>query len=186
MNTKELIEKLQSKNNGARAEAIAAAATAGPAAVPPLARLIANQEIEISRAGARALWKLVRQVGRPGAEQECGPVAAVLIGLLGEDQPAAVRRQVIWMLSEIGGREAADPLAKILENRELREDARAALERIPGEPSVAALQQALKSAPQDYRPAIAQSLRVRGVAVSEYPSRKLVPTKTTNVKVSGR
>lgn len=183
MDIKELIQKLQGKEDGARAEAIAAAAKAGPEAVPPLAGLIASQEIEVSRAGARALWGMVRHVGRPGAEQECRLVATALTELLGDDQPAAVRRQVIWMLSELGGSASVAPLAKVLENKELREDARAALERIPGDEAIAALQQALKSAPADHRPAIAQSLRVRGVAIAEYPSQKLMPTKQTGVKV---
>jgi hypothetical protein len=86
------------------------------------------------------------------------------------------------MLSEIGDDKAVDPLAALLTDKDLREDARAALQRIPGKKSLAALKAALATAPEDYKPAIAVSLRVRGVPVAGYPSKKLVPTKKTNVK----
>ena len=94
-----------------------------------------------------------------------------------EAGPALVRREVLRMLSEIGGDESVDSIAALLGDRELHEDARAALERIPGGKSLAALQDGLRTAPEAFKPAIAQSLRVRGVNVSGYPSQKLVPTR---------
>ena len=42
-------------------------------------------------------------VQRPGANNAKMAVVAKLCGLLGADQPVSVRREVIWMLSEIGG-----------------------------------------------------------------------------------
>jgi hypothetical protein len=86
------------------------------------------------------------------------------------------------MLSEIAGDEAAQPLATLLTNKELREDARMALERIDGKASLAALQAALATAPEDFRPNLAQSLRRRGVEVPGVPSARLVPTKQTSVR----
>jgi hypothetical protein len=60
------------------------------------------------------------------------------------------------------------------------------LQRIPGDKSLAALQAGLAAAPPDFKSAIADALRARGVAVPGVPSQKLVPAKSTNVKPVGR
>jgi hypothetical protein len=52
--------------------------------------------------------------------------------------------------------------------------------------SLAALRAGLEFLPADFRPAMAESLRTRGVPVSGYPDQKLVPTKRTGVKQVGR
>ena len=93
-----------------------------------------------------------------------------------------MRREVLWMLSEIGGLKSIQPIADLLANKELREDARMVLQRIPGRKSIAALRAGLKAAPEDFKINIAQSLRQRGVKVRRFPCVKLVPTKKTNVK----
>jgi len=85
------------------------------------------------------------------------------------------------MLSEIGSDESVKPLAALLQKPQLREDARMALERIDVEAALAALQAALTTAPEDFRPNLAQSLRRRGVNVPGVPSARLVPTKQTSV-----
>ena len=65
-------------------------------------------------------------------------------------------RELLWMLSEIGDDQAVAPMAELLKHDELREDARMALERIPGEASLLALEGALKSAPADFKTNLAQ------------------------------
>ena len=105
-----------------------------------------------------------------------------LIGLLGDENPVSVRREVLWMLSEIGGRNSVKPVARLMKNNELREDARMALERIPAKAAVAALQAGFEAAPEDFKPNIAQSLRKRGQEVAGYPCQKLVPKKKTDLK----
>jgi HEAT repeat protein len=178
----ELIVKLKGKDDKERAEALLSAAGVGAPAVKSLAKLIADKDIEVSRAGKRALWKIVRHAGRPRARDERNAVANELISLLGDDQPASVRREVLWMLSEICGRTSVKPIAKLLSDKELREDARMVLERIPGRQSLAALKKGLKAAPEDFKLNIAQSLRKRGEKVRGHACVKLVPTKKTNVK----
>ena len=69
-----------------------------------------------------------------------------------------------------------------MRNKDLREDARMALERIPGKRAVTTLKNAFEKAPEDFKPNIAQSLRKRGQEVAGYPCQKLVPTKKTDVK----
>ena len=98
------------------------------------------------------------------------------------DQPVAVRREMLWMLSECAGDEAVEAAAGLLGNQELREYARMTLERIPGDQSLAALRNAMKTVPVGFKPNIAQSLRKRGVEVPGLPCQKLVPIKQTKVK----
>jgi len=183
-----LIAKIQDPDDKIRAAAWDAAGPVGAAAVAPLAKVMAEGELEISRAAKRALWAIVRYVGRPGADEEKKPVIGELLKLLGDDRPVAVRREVVWMLSEIGcGSCSGEVLAKLLRNEKLREDARCALERIPDEETTKLLVDALESIPGDFRLALAHSLRVRGVEVDEkrYPCQKLAPTRQTQVKPAG-
>jgi HEAT repeat protein len=141
-----------------------------------------DDDLEVARAAKRALWQIVRYTGRPKANKEKRAVETELAELLGKDQPVAVQREVLWMLSEIGGRNSIKPIARLMRNEELREDARMALERIPGKRAVTTLEAAFEKAPEDFKPNIAQSLRKRGEEVAGYPCKKLVPTKKTDVK----
>jgi HEAT repeat protein len=178
----ELIAKIKDKSDEVRTEAWLGAGKVGAQAVEPLAKLMTDNELEVARAAKRALWKIVRHAGRPKARDEKRAVTAELIGLLGDDQPTAVRREVLWMLSEIGDTKPIKPIAALLSNKQLREDARMVLRRIPSRRAIGALKAGLKAAPEDFKINIAQSLRQRGVNVRGLPCVKLVPTKKTNVK----
>jgi HEAT repeat protein len=177
----DLIAKIKSPDDAVRGPAWQSAGLAGPAAVQPLAQVMTDANFEIARAAKRGLWKVVRYSGRPEAGKERKAVQKELLVVLA-GSPAAVQREVLWMLSEIGDDSAVEPMAVFLANPELREDARCSLERIPGKPATAALKKAMASAPEEFRYALANSLRVRGEKVEGYPSRKLVPTKQTSVK----
>ncbi len=172
----DLLAKIKDKDDKVRGPAWQNAGPAGAPAVKPLAAVMSDPDFEIARAAKRALWQIVRYAGRPGADEARRAVSRELIPLL-EGQPAPVRREVLWMLSEIGTRRAVRPIAVLLADREVREDARAALERIPGDESLNALRAGLESVPEEFKPAVAHSLRVRGVEVSGYPSQKLTPTR---------
>jgi len=178
----ELIAGIKDEDDKVRTDAWLGAGEVGAPAVKPLAAVMTDDEIEVARAAKRALWKIVRHCGRPGAGSENRAVAIELVALLDDDVPTSVRREVIWMLSEIGGNKCIEPIADLLLDKELREDARMALERIPGKRSLGALEGALEDVPQDFRLAVAQSLRRRGVKVPGLPCVKLVPTKQTDVK----
>ena len=95
---------------------------------------------------------------------------------------ATVRRAVLWMLSEIGGDRAVEPMAALLADEDAREDARAALMRLPGERATAALRGAFRTAPEPFKYALADALRKRGAQVEGYPSQRLVPSKQTTVQ----
>jgi HEAT repeat protein len=177
-----LIAKIRDKSDKVRAEGLLSAVEVGAPAVKPLAKVMEDDDIEVMRAGKRALWKIVRNVGRPGAGDEKKAVVANLKQLLGDEQSVFVRREALWMLSEIGGDETVKSVAALLSDEKVREDARMVLQRIPGRQSLEALKDGLKSAPMDFRLNIAQSLRQRGLMIRRPASVKLVPTKKTKVK----
>ena len=178
----DLIEKIKDSNPDVRTKAWLGAGEVGWPAVPPLAEVMTDENLEVARAAKRALWKIVRHAGRPGADEERQSVAVHLSRLLADDRPVAVRQEALWMLSEIGEKELIKPIAGLLTNKELREDARMVLERIGDKASVAALEAGFKTAPEDFKLNIAQSLRKRGKKVRGYECVKLVPTKQTAVK----
>ena len=178
----ELLAGIKSAGDNERTEAWQSAGEVGAPAVKPLANVMTDDDLEVARAAKRALWQIVRHTGRPKANKERRAVETELTELLGDDQPVAVRREVLWMLSEIGARNSIKPIARLLRNEELREDARMALERIPGKRAVTTLKAGFEKAPEDFKPNIAQSLRNRGEEVAGYPCKKLVPTKKTDVK----
>jgi len=178
----ELLAGIKSDSAEKRTAAWQSAGKVGAPAVKPLAKVMTVGELEVARAAKRGLWQIVRYTGRPGANREKRALEAELIDLLGNEQPVAVRREVLWMLSEIGSRRSVETVAGLIKNEDLREDARMALERIPNRRAVAALKAVLEAAPEDFKPNIAQSLRKRGEEVAGYPCQKLVPTKKTDLK----
>jgi HEAT repeat protein len=177
-----LISKIKNDSDEVRTEGWLGAGEVGAAAVKPLAKVMTDEDLEVARAAKRALWKIVRYTGRPKAAGDKRAVEARLLELLGDDQPVSVRREVLWMLSEIGGQNSIKPIAGLLSNEQLREDARMSLERIPNRGAVKALKAGLEEAPEDFKLNIAQSLRKRGVDVPGLACAKLVPTKKTNVQ----
>lgn len=186
MTVQELISGIKDENPDVRANAVLNAGPAGAIAIQPLAGLMSASGLEVGRAAKRAMWKIVRHAGRPGADDERKQVVASLIALVDGDRDVAVVCEALWMLSESAGEEAVDAVAALLSKQELREYARLTLERIPGNKSLAALQQALDKMPEDFKPNIAQSLRKRGVEVPDLPCKKLKPVKQTKVKPVGR
>lgn len=177
----EFILKIRSPDDLVRGPAWKRSSKFGAAAVIHLVEVMTDSDMETARAAKRALWKIVRHVGRPGARMERKAVAEKLVESINKGTIDA-RREVLWMLSEIGNDESVPSVAALLFSKELREDARATLERIPGDESLSALKSALATGPAEFKPAIAVSLRTRGVMISGYPNQKLVPKKKTGVK----
>jgi len=182
-----LLQRIQSDDPDVRTEAWLAAGKVGPSALQPLSKIVADGELEVSRAAKRAMWKIVRTVGAPGQDDGKAAAETELIGLLAEGTPDPVRCEVLWMLSEIGGEKTIDAIREIpdiLENKAIREDARCCVERIPGQYAVDALAEGLEASEDELQLALAQSLRARGVEVDreKYPCQKLVPTKQTSVQ----
>lgn len=181
-----LIENIQSSDDSVRAAARDNAGTVGAEAVLPLAKIAASGDLEVARAANRAIQNIVYHAGRPRAEDEAKGVAAALLKLLGNSQPLQLRRDVLWMTWQIAGDEAVETVTPLLSHPKLREDARMTLERLPGDKATVALQAALAAASDQEKPALAHSLRVRGVETPGVADMRLVPTKGTSVKPVGR
>jgi hypothetical protein len=186
-----LIAKIKDKKSDkVRAEGWLSAAKVGAAAVKPLAAVTTSgdSDLEVARAAKRALWQIVHDFGRIDVEDQRKAVLNELQALLTDDWPDAFRREVLWMLSEIGGDSSVAPIAAVLKSRELLDDARCALQRIPGQSSLDALKAALDSVPKSYKNNIAHALRARGMEpdLEKYPQENLIPTKPTDVKPAGK
>lgn len=180
----ELIARIRSKDDAVRGPAWQGAGPVGAPAVVPLADVMSDPDFEVARSAKRAIERIVRHAGRPGADAERKSVQAELVKLL-KHLNVNVRRHAAWMLSEIGDDNAVAPMAELLSDVQAREDARCALTRIPGEKATNALRKAMETAPEEFKFALADSLRARGEKVSGYPTKKLVPTKQTKVKAEG-
>ncbi|MBC8870042.1 MAG: HEAT repeat domain-containing protein [Planctomycetes bacterium] len=181
MSVQELIAGIRSEDAGTRCAAWQTAGEYGASAVIPLAAVMGESGVdqEVARAAKNGLWAVVRSAWPPGTDAADGSVVSALIELLKGEQPVAVRREALWMLSEIGGAESVEAIAGLVTNGQLREDARCALERIPGEKSLDALKQAFDAAAEDFKSNLAQSLRARGETVDGVPCRKLTPVYKT-------
>jgi hypothetical protein len=180
-----LIAQIKDKDAKVRTRAWQSAGKVGAGALAPLAGVVKDGGLEMARAANQAMWQIVRYTGRPGAEDERKATVRALLALLGDDQwPVQLHRDVIWMLSEIinNGEIVPEGVAGFEKNAELREDVRAGLIRVPGDNATTVLKNALADAPEDFKPALACALRVRGVEVPEIPCPKLKGTKKTRVK----
>ena len=181
--TETLLKSIRSKDDKVRCAAWQNGGAVGAPAIEPLAALLVDADTEVTRAAKRAMEKIVHHAGRPGAAAEAREVETELIKLLKRDSPV-IRRAAVWMLSEIGSDESVGPISVLLADAPVREDARCALQRIPGDKSVNALKNAMKAASEEFKFAIADSLRKRGQSVPGYPTKKLAPTQTTQVKAA--
>ncbi len=171
------------RNEATSASACENAPDYGPAAIRPLALAMTDPDFELARRCKRALAKIVHRAGRPGAEAAAADVESQLIAVLSKTEtlPVQVRRDLLWLLSEIGSARVVPPIAEFLANKDLREDARCVLIRIPSGEAVTALQHALTGAPEEFKPALADALRARGERIGAFPSKKLMPTAKTSV-----
>ena len=181
MSVQELIAGIRSEDAGTRCAAWQTAGEYGASAVIPLAAVMGRSGVdqEVARAAKNGLWTVARGAWPPGTDAADGSVVSAMMELLSDEQPVAVRREALWMLSEIGGDESVEAIAGLVTNGQLREDARCALERIPGEESLDALKKAFGAAPEDFKNNLAQSLRAKGEAVDGVPCRKLTPVYKT-------
>ena len=175
-----MIERLKNSNPEVSGPAWQSAGSYGAIAVEELGALMSNENFEIARNAKRALQQIVRHAGRPQAKKDARSVQQALIRLL-QSPSKVVRRETLWMLSEIGEKSAVSPMAALLMNPETREDARCALLRMPKKQAAAEFRTALRKAPEEFRSALAYSLRRLGETVESYPNETRVGATPTSV-----
>lgn len=116
----------------------------GPEAIVPLGRIIATADRPVARAARLAMEAIVYEASGYEVGDTRFEASRALCGLLETDQPGTVRATEIRLLGMIGRDEAVDTLVHLLDDPDLGEDARQALERIPtggaGEALLAALE----------------------------------------------
>ncbi len=174
-------KKREARNRDPRVAGADAVAVGLAQTIKPLMAAMVSTDLDAARTALRALRRVVAEAGRPGAADDRAAVIGALAPYIAKDKPPAQRREALWLLADIAGDESVDAVAALLAEPDFMEDARMALDHIPGEKSLAALKRALASAPEDFRPNIAASLRRHGQPVEGYPSKRLVPEKATKV-----
>jgi len=171
MNAQELIEKMKSSDPYVRYEAWKSAGPMGAEAVAGLADLVASSDRWVARAAKFALGNITHYAARPaspssgreGAKNEASAVAGELLKVATSNRPLRVRADALNLLGFVGDGKTVSAIAKLLDERDVRDEARMALERIPGRDSQRALQRACERAPADFKPNIEQSLRSRSL-----------------------
>lgn len=161
---REFIAKIQDDSADVRYAAWRGAGKIGAPVVVPLGELVASKDRGVAKAASEALNIIAHHASRPGAAAEKKAVSRALLRLLGRKRLHATRVKALELLALTGGDECVPRIARLLDNKKLREDARRALERIPGKASLHALIEALKKAPEEFRPAVIHSLGQKGAA----------------------
>ena len=174
-NLQEFLEKIQSSDAHVRYAAWRSAGPMGAPAVAPLADLMASPEKGVAKAAQGALQAMVHYAGRPGAKTEARAVSVELLQVAASSRPRQVRADALHGLGFIGDRRVVSGLAQLLQDGEVREEVRLALERIPGRESLRALQKAHQTAPAEFKPNLEQSLYNRNLTpatVGTQPTRR--------------
>ncbi|MBI3923021.1 MAG: HEAT repeat domain-containing protein [Armatimonadetes bacterium] len=155
------LEKIKSEDAQIRYAAWRAAGPRGAAAIGPLAELIGSTDRGVAKAAREALQNITHYAARPGAQKEARAASAELLKVAASTAQKAVRAEALNFLGFVGDDRAVPGIRKLLADADVRDEARMALERIPGNASLQALQRAHKSAPEDFKPNLEQSLHNR-------------------------
>jgi hypothetical protein len=163
MTASRLLEAIRGADADARWSAAENAADAGAEAIPELAQVMGGNDPEKAKAARVAMERIALASTAPGKEELRRSVSGALADVARGDGALAARRQAVRLLGFAGGAEACDTLAALIGQKDLREDARMALQRIPGNAADRALEQAARKAPAGYESALRRSLRDRKI-----------------------
>ncbi len=164
MNLNEYLIRIQSPDAGIRYSAWKSAWSQKSDAVAPLAKLASSPDKGIAKAANAALPILAHHSARPGAYEEAESMASELLKIAeSSDYPMLIRAQSLNLIGCISPAQLVPRIAKLLATDELREEARMAIERIPGNPSTHALKAGLRSTPESFHKNLQQSLHNRSL-----------------------
>jgi HEAT repeat protein len=155
----ELISALGGGDEQARARARQLLPRQGVEAVPGVLPLLGAERATVSNAAFNVLADIANEVSSPGREAERSEVAARLMTLVRPDQPAKVKERGLRLLTiAIPPDYDVAPVADLLNDPELREKAREALEEMATPRSRAALRAQLAKPDRDFACAVVSSL----------------------------
>ncbi|BCW98350.1 MAG: hypothetical protein KatS3mg024_1177 [Armatimonadota bacterium] len=163
MTARQLIEAIRGTDADARWSAAENAAGAGAEAIPELAQVMDGNDPEKAKAARVAMDRIALASTAPGDEERRRQVSEALAAVARGDGALAARRHAVRLLGLAGGEEACDTLAALIGQKDLREDARMALQRIPGKAADRTLERAARNAPAGYESALRRSLQDRKV-----------------------
>ena len=144
-----------------RLAAVKYASLVGTDLILPLGKVYAGSDQPAGKAAYEAIKRITYNAGRPGAVTEAKAASESLLKLASADYPRQVRADAIELLGIVASEAEAKPLADLMSDKEIGEDARLALERIPGKAAEDALRAAARGGSAEKRAAIDLSLRHR-------------------------
>jgi HEAT repeat protein len=179
---KELVAKFPVKNVGDEAALVEQILKLGPAGVKEVCAMVQPPGSTDDSAVRFAVSGLMRQAGRPGAEEQRTIVASGIAQSIDAADDTEVKSFLILRLQEIGKDESVAPVAKYLSDEKLCPVACAALERIGTPAAVEAIAKALPRADDARRVPIIKSLGALRVQSSAPEIAKSVSASDAKVK----
>lgn len=165
MNTQEFLAAIKGADAEARYRAWIAAGPQGASAIVGLAEAMASGDRWVARAARFALERIAHHAARPGARREAQAVAAELLKVAVSGAPDGVRSHAVHLLGFVSeGRNAGD-LGKLLDEAGVRDEARMALERLPGRDAHRTLERAAERESSEFKAALQQSVENRNLGM---------------------
>ena len=158
----EWLARVASPDGNVRQAAWLEAAKYGAPAIVPLGQLLAGEDKSVARAARLAMEVIVADAGKPGNEAKRAATSRALGEALKTQPPVTARQTEIRMLALVGGDEAAPLLGSLLADKDVGEDARQALARIPGPAATQALIEGLSHAAPERQVGFINALARRG------------------------
>lgn len=159
-------------DTASRLAAVKYAALVGTDLILPLGKVYAGSDQPAGRAAYEAIKRVTYNAGRPGAPAEAKSASENLLKLTSTEYPRQVRADAIELLGIVAGEADTKQLADLMADKDVGEDARLALERIPGKAAEDALKVAARGANSERRAAIDLSLRHRKMKRADLGVRK--------------
>ncbi|NLH97914.1 MAG: hypothetical protein GX446_00285 [Chthonomonadales bacterium] len=136
-----LIADIQNGDLRVRTTAVQEAVLVGSSLIVPLGRVMAGSDPGAARAAMEALRRVAHHCARPRASAERRTAATELLKLISASFPRPVRAEALYLLGCVGGPQQVQAIAALLRDPALADDARMALQRIPGGAAARALRQ---------------------------------------------
>ncbi|HET6385684.1 MAG TPA: HEAT repeat domain-containing protein [Armatimonadota bacterium] len=157
------LDQIKSADADARYRSWRSAGPVGSKAVPALGDLLSSPDKGVAKSAKGALETIALYAGRPHAAAEAHAVSEELLKIAASDSPIPARAEALRMLGFTADRRSVPAIARLLNDPAVRDEARMALERIPGRESLDALRSAVRTAPEEFKPNLEQSVYNRGL-----------------------
>lgn len=159
-------------DSAARIVAVKRAPLVGTDLILPLGMVYAGSDQASGKAAYEAIKKIVYNAGRPGAVAEAKSAADQLLRLAAPEYPRFVRADALELLGVVASDTETSALGALIDDKDVGEDARMALERIPGKAADDALKAAARTGGKARKDAIDLSLRHRKLKRNEVGIKK--------------